>query len=113
MPRVAADQVLGHALDHGLGGEVRLRELRDRLAPADLAVVGRDLAEAEVAQRVEVVRLRIADRDRLDGLDSHRALFQEIAPRKSGMPETPTSTFSSRPNIGVASPVSVVPKSQT
>src|SRR5262245_25547660 len=29
------------------------------------------------------------------------------------MPETPTSTFRSRPNIGVASPVSVVPKSHT
>src|SRR5581483_7248701 len=57
------------------------------------------------------VRLRIADRDRLDRVDAH----QEIAPWYSGMPATPTSTLSSCPFIGVASGsvVSVVPKSQT
>ena len=56
--RVLADQVRRHALDDRLGGEVRLGELGDRLAPADLAVVGGDLGQAEMAQRVEVVRLR-------------------------------------------------------
>ena len=66
--RVLADQVRRHALDDRLGGEIGLGELRDRLAPADLAVVGGDLDEAEMAERVEVVRLRIADRDGLDRL---------------------------------------------
>ena len=69
--RVLADQVRRHALDDRLGGEVRLGKLRDRLAPADLAVVGGDLAQAEVPERVEVVGLGIADRDRLDLGDVH------------------------------------------
>ena len=67
--RVLADDPLGHALDDGLGREVRLRELGDGLAPAHDAVVGRDLDQAQVAERVEVVRLRVADRDGLDRLD--------------------------------------------
>ena len=67
--RVPADHARGHAFDDGLDREVRLRELGDRFTPAHDAVVGRDLDEAEMAQRVEVVGLRIADRDSLDGLD--------------------------------------------
>ena len=73
MHRVLADQVRRHALDDRLGGEVGLRELGDRLAPADLAVVGGDLGEAEVPQRVEIVRLRVADRYRFDLGDLHDA----------------------------------------
>ena len=69
----------------------------DHLAPADLAVIGSDLAKAEVAKRVEVVRLRIADRNRFDFGDLHGGL--PIAPRKRGIPSTPTSTSISRPVI--------------
>ena len=69
--RVLADEVRRHPFDDRLGGEVGLRELGDRLAPADLAVIGGDLAEAEVAERVEVVRLRIAHRNRFDLGDLH------------------------------------------
>src|SRR5207244_10992259 len=108
LDRVAADDVRRHPFDDRLRREGRLRELRDRLAPADLPVVGRELDEAQMAESIEVVRLGIADGDRLDGLDAH----QEIAPRKSGIPRSPTPILSRRPPM-LAPEVSAVPKSQT
>ena len=71
LDRVLADQIGRHALDDRLGREIGLRELGDRLAPADLAVVGGDLGQAKMPQRIEVVRLGIADRDRFDLGDLH------------------------------------------
>jgi hypothetical protein len=67
--RVLAHDPLRHALDDGLDREVRLRELGDGLAPPHDAVVGRDLHQAEVPERVVVVRLRVAHGDRFDRLD--------------------------------------------
>src|SRR5260221_9266341 len=67
--RILADHPLGHAFDDRFDREVRLGKLGDRLAPADNAIVGRDLDQAQVPQRIEVVGLRVADRDGLDGLD--------------------------------------------
>ena len=79
--RVLADEIRRHALDDRLGGEIGLGKLRDRLAPSDLAVVRRDLGQAEVAERVEVVGLRIADRDGFDPGDFHIRRPYPIAPR--------------------------------
>jgi hypothetical protein len=101
--RVLADQVRRHALDDRLGGEIGLGKLRDRLAPAHLSVVRGDLGEAQMAKRVEIVRLGVADRDGLDLGDLHDFGVLPIAPRNSGMPSTPTSTLMSRPVI--AAPV--------
>ena len=71
--RVLADQVGRHAFDDRLGGEVGFRKLRDGFAPADLAVVGGDLGQAQVAKGVEVVRFGIADRNGFDLGDFHDA----------------------------------------
>src|SRR3982750_1766518 len=70
---VLADEVGCEALDERLRREARFRKLRDRLAPPDLAVVRDDSAETEVPQRVEVVRLGVADGDRFDRADFHAA----------------------------------------
>ena len=72
---VLADQIRRHALDDRLSGEIGLGELGDRLAPTDLSVVGGDLDQAEMPERVEVVGLGIADRDGLDLGDLHGALL--------------------------------------
>ena len=59
LERVAADDPRSHAFDDRLGREARLGELGDRFAPADHAVVGRDLDQAQVPERIEVVGLRV------------------------------------------------------
>src|SRR5437870_2334891 len=64
--RVGADDALGHSFDDRLRREARLGELGDRFAPADDPVVRGDLHQTEVTKRVEVIRLRIADRNRFD-----------------------------------------------
>ena len=86
--RIVTDQGLegwgegfGHAFDHRPGREVGLWKLRYRLPPTDLSVVGRDLAQAKVAQSIEVVRLGVADRDGLDLGDLHDRRPPSIAPR--------------------------------
>src|SRR5207245_5459055 len=72
---IVADHTLGHSVDDRLRREARLRELGDGLAPSDNAVLGRDLHQAKVPERVEIVRLRIADWNRLDLHDPrHRDL---------------------------------------
>ena len=59
------DESIG-ALDNGFGGETGLRPHRYRLPPADRAVVRLDPRQAQVAEGVEIVRLRVADRYRFD-----------------------------------------------
>ena len=86
--RVPADQTFGAMPSMiALVGEVGLRELGDRLAPADLPVVGRDLAQAQMAQRIEVVGLGVADRDRLDlrGSSSSHPLADRAAKQRHAL----------------------------
>src|SRR6267378_645206 len=73
--RVRADDALCHSFDDRLRREARLRELGDRFAPTDDPIVRGDLHQTEVTNSVEVIRLRIADRNRfyLDDL-RHRDL---------------------------------------
>ena len=97
--RVFADQIRRHALDDRLGSEIGLGKLRDRLAPTDLPVVRRDLGEAQMSKRVEVVRLGITDGNGLDLGDLHDFRPFAISPRNGVMPSTPTSTLMRRPVI--------------
>src|SRR5579872_2413874 len=108
--RVLADQIGRHAFDDRLGGEIGFRELGDRFAPADLAVVSGDLDQAEMPQCIEVVRLRVADGNGFDLGDLHGQSYP-MAPRNSGIPSTPTSTSISRP-VSAAPVVSNGPMSQ-
>ena len=62
---VMSDHEIGHDLDNGFGGETGLRPHRYRLPPADRAV-RLDPRQAQVAEGVEIVRLRVADRYRFD-----------------------------------------------
>src|SRR5664279_5920536 len=83
MDGIFADQTGRHALDNRLGGEVCLRKLSDRIAPADLAVIGGDLDEAEMPKRIEIVGLRIAHRNGFDLGDFHgRTNLTDIATEK-------------------------------
>src|SRR4029077_5546583 len=106
------DQIGRHAVDDRLDREIRLGELGDGFAPADLAVIRRDLGRAERARGCESGRLGIADGDGFDLGDFHGGP-QPIAPLKWGMPATPTSTFSSRPPMEAGPLVSKTPKSAT
>src|SRR6267378_957860 len=64
--RVGADDALGHSFDDHFRREARLGELGDRFAPTDDPVVRRDLHQTEVTERVEIIRLRISDRNRFE-----------------------------------------------
>src|SRR5438445_7780383 len=77
--RVGADDALCHSFDDRLRREARLRELGDRLAPTDDPVVRRDLHQADVTKRVEVLRIRITDQNRYE-LDElrHRNLRARV-----------------------------------
>jgi hypothetical protein len=63
---IASDNELCHAFDYCLSAKARFVKLRDGFAPANHTVVGSDLCKAQIASSVEVVGLRLADRDRLD-----------------------------------------------
>ena len=69
--RVGADDELVEAVDERGDRGIGLGELGDRLAPADLAVVGGQLDQAQVPGGVEVVGLGIGDRDRFHLDDTH------------------------------------------
>ena len=62
------------ALYDRLGSEIGLGKLGDGFTPTDLAVIGGNLGEAKVAQRVEVVRFGITDRNRFDLGNFHDGL---------------------------------------
>src|SRR5438445_7200670 len=81
--RVGADDALCHSFDDRLRREARLRELSDRLAPTDDPVVRRDLHQTEVTKRVEIIRLRISDRNRFE-LDDLR--HRKLRARLDGVP---------------------------
>src|SRR2546428_4047988 len=76
--RVGADDALGHSLDDRLRREARLGELGDRFAPTDDPVVRRDLHQTEVTKRVEIIRLRISDRNRFELDDLRHRNLREI-----------------------------------
>gem|GEM_PF-6979474 len=87
---VLSDHEIGYALDNGFGGETGLRPHRHRLAPANGAVVCFDPRQAQVAEGVEIVRLRVADRYRFDFGDLQDDLrlpdypVPTVAPRRKG-----------------------------
>ena len=84
--RVGADDELVEAVDERGHGGVGLGELGDRLAPADLTVVGGQLDEAQVPGGVEVVGLGIGDRDRFHLDDTHRGHLRPIGTLSQTIP---------------------------
>ena len=92
--RVASDdELVGDPVDHRLGRPACVGPRRDRLSPADGPVVRLDAAEGQMADGAAVVRLRVPERDRLDGSDGRHT-------RTSSMPSARASTgisTSSRP----------------
>ncbi len=90
---VPTDDEVGHALDERLGRERRLRPHGDGFAPADDTIPGRDLDQAEVAQRIEIVRLGIGNRDGLDRCDPvHAWLPPPLRGPLSGCDRPPSAT---------------------
>src|ERR1700736_1390842 len=71
MNGIFADQVRRHSFNDCFCREIGLGKLGNRLAPADLPVVGGNLPQAQMAESVEVVRLGIADRNRLYFCNAH------------------------------------------
>ena len=71
---IHADDELAQRLDDQARGTRGVREVGRALAPADLAVVRRDLDEADGSMASVIVRFRIGDGKRLHSSDLHKGL---------------------------------------